>query len=137
VNAHPLFNAGSVYYVQVQGNIFVTIVLNANSQTISFSTTAGTGSGAIEANAIGWLIVIGAIIASFGTVSFFIGTVLAIVVPIILTEFTFPITLPPAQLNSMDQALGSFTWPAQANFPLNSIQMPGDLVFFGTPQVSN
>jgi hypothetical protein len=42
VDAHPLFNAGATYYIEVSGNLFITIVLN--SQIISFNTTADTGA---------------------------------------------------------------------------------------------
>lgn len=131
VDAHPLINTGQTFYVEVDGDIFVNIVLNG--QTITFNTTANSGTASLHASALGWAIVVAAIIASFGTLGAFLGTVLAIVVPIVLTELSFSVTLPTSLLTKINQGLGSFSWPAQTNFPLDSIQMPGDLVFFGTP----
>lgn len=131
VDAHPLLNTGQTFYVEVDGDIFVNIVLNG--QTITFNTTANSGTASLHASALGWAIVVAAIIASFGTLGAFLGTVLAIVVPIVLTELSFSVTLPTSLLTKIDQGLGSFSWPAQTNFPLASIQLPGDLIFFGTP----
>jgi hypothetical protein len=133
VDAHPLFNAGATYYIEVSGNLFITIVLNG--QIISFNTTADTGSGSLHASVAGWAIIVAAIIASFGGVAAFIAGVVAIVVPIVLSQLSFPITLPPPLLTSINHALGSFTWPGQTNFPLTSIQLPGDIVFIGTPTI--
>jgi len=131
IYAHPLFNAGRTYYVEVVGNIFVSISLN--NQVITFNTTADKGSGSIKASVLGWLIVVAAIIATFGTLGAFLGAVLAIVVPILITQLKFPITLPPSLLNQINEALHSVTWFEQKSFPLDSIQLPGDLIIFGKP----
>jgi hypothetical protein len=131
VDAHPVVNTGQTFYIEVDGDIFVSIVLSG--QTITFNTTANSGTASLHASALGWTIVVAAIIASFGTLGALLGTVLAVVVPVVLTELSFSITLPTPVLAKINQGLGSFSWPAQANFPLTSIQMPGDLIFFGTP----
>lgn len=131
VDAHPVVNTQQVFYVEVDGDIFVSIVLNG--QTITFNTTSNSGNGSLHASVLGWAIVVAAIVATWGTLSAFLGMVLAIVVPIVITELSFPVNLPPAVLDKINNGLGSFTWPAQTNFPLVSIQLPGDLIFFGTP----
>lgn len=135
VDAHPLFNAGKTYYVEVTGNLFTSFNLDTSNQQIGFTSTADKGSGSIKCSAWGWVIVAAAIVASFGTLGAFIGVVLAVVVPVVITQLKFPVSLPPSALNNLNQALGSVTWPGATYYPLTSVSLPGDLVLSGTPTV--
>lgn len=131
VDAYPAFHAG-VYYVKVTGDIFIELVLDSSSQQISFNTTSNSGSGSLEASPWGWAIIVAAIIATFGTISVFLGIVIAIVVPLVVALLTFPVNMNSAD-ESITQALGSATWPLQKNYPLSSVLLPGDLVIVGDP----
>jgi hypothetical protein len=133
VDAYPAFHAG-VYYVKVTGDVYIEMVLDASSQEISFNTTSSSGSGSLEASPLGWAIIVAAIIATFGTISAFLGIVLAIVVPLVVALLTFPVNMSSAD-ESISQALGSATWPLQKVYPLSSVTLPGDLVIVGDPTI--
>lgn len=135
VHAHPLFNAGETYYVLVEGSIFVTPTLNSANQQITFATTDNPVTGEIKCSAVGWVIVAAAIILSFGTLGAFIAIVLAIVAPIVITQLKFPVLLPPTLLASIQNGLGSFTWPAQKEYQLSALELSGDLILFGEPVI--
>lgn len=132
VNAHPVFNAGSTYYVKVTGDIYVEPTLDTATQAISFATTSNSGSGALEASALGWAIIVAAIIATFGTVSVFIAGVVLVVVPLVVALLKFPVNMQSIDA-SISNSLGSFAWPLQKSYPLSSITVPGDLVIVGDP----
>ena len=132
VDAHPVFNAGSTYYVKVTGSIYVEPTLDTTTQLISFATTSDSGSGALEASPLGWTIIVAAIIATFGTVSLFIAGVVLVVVPLVVALLKFPVNMQSID-ESISNGLGSFVWPLQKSYPLSSITVPGDLVIAGDP----
>lgn len=134
VDAKPV-DLGSIYYIEVKGDIFVAIDCNGN--TISFQTTSDDGSGSIHCPLWAWAIVIAAIIATGGTLSIGIAMLVAIVVPIVVNLISFPVTLPDSLNTEINDALGSFTWPAQQLLSLESIQLPGDLVIYCEPVIQD
>jgi hypothetical protein len=133
VAAHPGFNLGETYYFKVTGNIFVTPVLDVGTQALTFKTEADEGSAKIECSVAGWIIIGAAILFSFGTLGALVAIVLAVVVPIVITQLRFPVSLPSSLLKHLETSIGSVRWPAQKDFPLNAVELPGDLVFIGEP----
>jgi hypothetical protein len=133
VRAHPGFNAGSVYYVEVTGNIFVTPKLDAATGEVKFESSHDEAEGAIRCSPVGWILLSAAIVFSFGSVVLFVAGVVGIVIAVIIASLSFPIALPESVLAPMGEALKSFNWPAQEGFQITNVELPGDLLVTGNP----
>ncbi len=133
VAAHPGFNLGETYYFKVTGNVYVTPELDLSSQSLTFKTTANEGSAKIECSAAGWVIISFIVALTFGTVGALIAIVLAVVVPVVITQLRIPVNLPPGLLKELETGIDSFRWPAQKDFSLSAVELPGDLALIGEP----
>lgn len=131
---YPLSGFHSVIWVDVNGHFYLTPSLDVASQSISFAIDTPDGNGSIHLSAGGWVIIAALIIATFGTLGGALAAVVAIVVPIVITQLHLSVNMASIAGN-IDQATTSFNWPAQKICPINSIALPGDLVLYVTPQV--
>jgi hypothetical protein len=137
VLAYPI--SGSVGHeamqVEVDGGLLITPTLEASTQTITFATAAGSNSGSLKFVWWVWTIFAVLIAVTFGTGAAILGIVLAIVVPIVVTQLRFPVNLPPQLLKELQASVGSFAWPGQEEFPLTGFELPGDALFLGEPTI--
>ncbi|MCJ7932664.1 MAG: hypothetical protein MUW56_03250 [Chryseobacterium sp.] len=129
---YPVSAFSSLIWINVSGHIYLTPSLSG--QTISFGVDAPSGSGSAELSAGGWVIVGALIIATFGTLGACVAAVVAIVVPIVVTQLKFNVSLSQVGAN-LGSATTSFNWPAASIAPLTSIALPGDLILYVDPQV--
>jgi hypothetical protein len=104
------------------------------AQVISISANTPSGNGSIHLSTLGWFIVGALIVASFGTLGGALAAVVAIVVPIIITQLHFSVSM-SGLATSLNNANLSFSWPAQQLCPIKSIALPGDLVLYLNPQI--
>ncbi|PKG42616.1 TULIP family P47-like protein [Psychroflexus sp. MES1-P1E] len=130
---YPISSFSSLMWVDLHGSFYLSPVLK--SQVVSISARTPDGSGSIHLSTGGWLIVGALVIATFGTLGAAMGAVVAIVVPIIITQLNFSVSMSDLA-KSLEDANLSFTWPAQKLCPIKSIALPGDLVLYLDPQVS-
>jgi hypothetical protein len=130
---YPLSGFGSVIWVDVNGSFFLSP--NLNEQVISISANTPDGNGSIHLSVGGWFIVGALIIATFGSLGAALGTVVAVVVPTLITQLNFSVSM-SGLATSINDAPLSFTWPAQQLCPITSIALPGDLILYLNPQIS-
>jgi hypothetical protein len=129
---YPISAFSSLIWINVSGHIYLTPTLSG--QTISFDVDAPSGSGSAALSAGGWAIVGALIIATFGTLGACVAAVVAIVVPIVVTQLKFNISMSQVGAN-IGSASTSFNWPAATIAPLTSVTLPGDLILYVDPQV--
>ncbi|GEN66297.1 MULTISPECIES: TULIP family P47-like protein [Chryseobacterium] len=129
---YPVSAFSSLIWINVSGHIYLTPGLSG--QTISFNVDAPSGSGSAALSPGGWAIVGALIIATFGTLGACVAAVVAIVVPIVVTQLKFNISLSQVGAN-IGSASTSFNWPAASIAPLTGVTLPGDLILYIDPQV--
>lgn len=131
-DGYPLSAFSSLFWIKVSGHIYLTPSLS--DQKISFSVDTPKGSGSAHLSAGGWVIFGALVIASFGSLGAAVAAVVAIVVPILVTQLRFDVNMSQIAAN-IDKASTSFNWPAAKIAPLTNIALPGDLVLYVKPQV--
>lgn len=131
---YPISGMHSIIWVDVSGHFYLTPSLTVSTQSISFAVDTPNGDGSIHLSVGGWFIVGALIVATFGTLGGAMAAVVAIVVPIVITQLNLNVNMSSIAGN-IDQAATSFNWPAQKICPINSIAFPGDLILYLTPQV--
>lgn len=134
-HAHPLFDIGETYYIDVTGSIFGTPSLDPSSQTLSFNIDAPTPNAEVQASTLGKALLAAAVALSFGTIGVFLAAVAAAVVPYLVTHINFGALLSNASPTLANVTL-SFQWPAASTYTLSSVSLPGDLIVIGQPVAS-
>ncbi len=129
---YPLSGFHSVIWVDVDGYFQMTPAFSNN--TITFSSNAPNGNGSIHLSTGGWIIVAALIIASFGTLGGALAAVVAIVVPIVITQLKLNVSMSSLQ-SMLNDANISFSWPAQTQAPITAVALPGDFVIYMAPAV--
>jgi len=129
---YPISSFSSLMWVDVNGSFYLSPVLTV--QVISISANTPAGNGSIHLSTGGWFIVAALVIATFGTLGGAMAAVVAIVVPIIITQLNFSVSM-SGLATSLNDANLAFTWPAQQLCPITSIALPGDLVLYLNPQI--
>lgn len=129
---YPLSAFESIIWVNVTGSFYLTPTLT--NQTISINADTPNGDGSLHLTAAGWAIVSAVVIATWGTVGLLLAGVIAIVVPIVITQLQLSISM-TAIAQQLNDANISFAWPAQQYAPIKSIALPGDLILYVTPQL--
>jgi len=134
-NAYPSFNVDKGYWVEITGELLLEPVLHTSStgQTIVFTVDSPKPSGKIHAKPAVWVVLIAAIIATFGSVSVFIAGIVVAVLSILLTYLTFPINSVSGMGADVQSGIQQINWPAQKSFPLTQIMLPSDFVLLGAP----
>lgn len=130
-NAYPTFDIQDGYWVQINGSMTLEPVLSNNS--ISFTVSTPTPTGSIQATLATRLIVVAAIMVSFGTLSGFFAGILGLCLFYILTYISFPVTALGNLSSTIQNSMRPFQWPAAQAYPLSAIVLPGDLVLYGSP----
>lgn len=129
---YPISAFSSLMWVDVNGSFYLSPVLTG--QVISISANTPNGNGSMHLSTGGWIIVGALVIATFGSLGAAMAAVVAIVVPIIITQLNFSVSM-SGLATSLNGAGLAFTWPAQSLAPITSIALPGDLVLYLNPQV--
>ncbi|MDR0682304.1 MAG: hypothetical protein LBG15_10735 [Dysgonamonadaceae bacterium] len=128
---YPLSGLDSIIWVEIIGKFDLTPQLSNVEQKISFSVNAPHGSGSIHLSVGGWFIVGALIIATFGSLGAVAGAVVAIVIPVVITQLNLDVNM-SSIADNIDTAKASFNWPAQKFCLINSIELPGDFILYLT-----
>jgi hypothetical protein len=119
-------------YIWVDVDGYFTLTPAQSQQSITFTSYAPSGSGSIHLSVGGWFIVGALILATFGGLGAALSAVVAIVVPVVISQLKLSISMSDLQ-TMLANANVSFSWPAQSACPLVGIALPGDLVLYLAP----
>ncbi|HYJ05523.1 MAG TPA: hypothetical protein VEX43_10335 [Chthoniobacterales bacterium] len=127
---YPIGGFHSIIWVDVDG--YFTLTPAQSGQAITFSSYAPNGSGSIHLSTGGWFLIGALIIATFGSLGAALVAVVAVVVPVVISQLKLSISMSALQ-TLLASANVSFSWPAQSACPLVGVGLPGDLVLYLAP----